>query len=35
MTSNFGKISVKQKTGDEQLTIGDRETGLKLLDFWR
>ncbi|MCK9413311.1 MAG: hypothetical protein M0Q53_13500 [Prolixibacteraceae bacterium] len=35
MTTNFGKISIKQKTGEEQLTLSDRETGLKLIDFWR
>jgi len=35
MTNNFGKIPIKQRTGDEQLTFCDRETGLKLIDFWQ
>lgn len=35
MANNFGKISIRQKTGDEQLTFNGHETGLKLIDFWQ
>jgi len=35
MANDFGKIKIEQKTGDERLTFKDRETGLKLLDFWQ
>ncbi|NUO01968.1 MAG: hypothetical protein HUU01_15295 [Saprospiraceae bacterium] len=35
MTNDFGKIKIEQKTGDEQLTLKGRETGLKLVDFWK
>jgi len=35
MMNDFDKIKTDQKTGDERLTFKDRETGLKLLDFWQ
>lgn len=35
MTKDLGKIATLPKTGAEPLTFKDRDTGLKLLDFWQ
>jgi hypothetical protein len=35
MINDFGKMTIKQKTGDERLTFNNIETGLKLFDFWQ
>ncbi len=35
MTNKLGKILINQKSGKEPLTFNNRETGLKLIDFWQ
>ena len=32
---NLDRIEVKQKTGNEPLTFSQKETGKKLIDFWK